>query len=149
MPSDLDDEALLGWGLAKVSWQIMRDQIGEVLAHRNAALPQEQRFAYEQIFHFRYSDGARMLTTGGVLFDEGQRSTIAMCDFGRLEFARRAENALTIKIPKLTLRELRALERQLPLAGGSEIDHGSMPRAEALKYVAIYRYFPNLSVVEL
>ncbi len=146
--SNVKDRDLLGWGTADLFRRVILNEIAETLAARNGTLPVGQQMNFEQIFNFHYKDGAHMLTIGGVFFDSGQRLLFDQCAFGELSFVRKAEEAFSIDIPLLTSRELRTLERQMPLLG-TAIAAGSMPKRDAEAFVKIYRYFPNFSVVEL
>ena len=90
-----------------------------------------------------------MLTTGGVFYDESQKTIFDSCGFSELSFVRTDDKPLIIRVPKLTFREIRKLDCQLPLKPGQTITPGSMPASEAENYAQIYRYFPNFSIVEL
>ena len=138
----LDDEALLGWGTATVFKYAMDLEIAAALAARNGVRPPDQKMEYHQIFHFRYMDGANMLTIGGVFLDHGQRHLLNLCAFEELDFVRPGQDPFTIEIPQLTSRELRKLDAQMPVSGGP-LDHGSMPASEAAKFAKTYRYLPH------
>lgn len=146
--SDIKDDDFLGWGTARIFRKIIVNQIAETLAARNGALPQGQRMSFEPILNFHYKDGAHMVTIGGVFFDRGQRQVFDQCAFQELSFVKTGDDAFRIDIPKLTGRELRNLERQMPL-NGVGIDMGSMPSSDAQAFMKIYRYFPNFLAVEL
>jgi hypothetical protein len=143
----LGDASLLGWGTAKFFRSVICNQITSSLAARNGVRPADQKIEYQQIFNFHYQDGARMLTVGGVFFDRGQKSIFDHCAFGDLPFVREAEDAFLIEIPKLTSAEIKRLEVQMPLLGGT-VDHSSMPAKDAAQFVRIYRYFPNFISVD-
>ena len=51
-------------------------------------------------------------------------------------------------VPKLTVREFKKLESQLPLKEGVELQLGTIPVSEARRFAAMYRYFPNFAVLE-
>jgi len=142
-----DDSSLLGWGTAKVFHSVICNQITASLAARNGVRPADQKIHYEQIFHFHYQDGARMLTVGGVFFDRGQKSIFDHCAFGDLHFVRSGGEAFPIEIPKLTSAEIKRLEVQMPLLAGT-LNHSSMPAKDADQFVQIYRYFPNFISVD-
>ena len=145
---NVKDADLLGWGTAGLFRSIILNEIAETLTARNGTLPTGQKVNFEQIFNFHYRDGAHMLTVGGVFFDSGQRQLFDQSAFTELPFVKRDEEPFTIEMPLLTSRELRSLERQLPLLGNSVV-LGAMPKRDAEAYVKIYRYFPNFSHVEL
>ncbi len=145
----ITDADLPGFGLAKVFREVIINEIAVAIADRNGVLPPSQHMEFEQIFNFQYADGAHMLTVGGVFFDKGQRGLFTSCMFGDLNFVRPGPDAFRIGIPKLTLRELRMLEEQMPLAPGRRVAPGPMPRRDASQFVKIYRYFPNFATVDL
>jgi hypothetical protein len=144
----LSDNDLLGWGTAAIYRRIVINDVRATLAQRNGTRPPEQHIEFEQILNFHYKDGVQMQTIGGVLFDRGQRPIFNQCAFSELEFFRPGESAFRIDVPKLTTRELRLLEAQLPLAEDAAISPGSMPVRDAEWFRKIYRYFPNFGVVE-
>lgn len=137
---------LAGWGTAKLFWELLTNEIGSAIATRNGA-HQVPAISFRQIVHFHYSDGAYMLTVGWVFYDARQTTELDSCNFEELDFYRSGESAFKIALPLLTLRELRHLERQLPLIG--EADYGSIPPGDANKFISLYRYFPNFSVTSL
>lgn len=95
--------------------------------------------AYEQLLHIWYSDGAAMLTIGGLIYEDEDQ--LSAGEFGRLDFVRHGDGALKLRIPKLTYRERAELDRLLP-AG----DLGKMPvqleDADLEAYASLYRFAP-------
>ncbi|HXM15517.1 MAG TPA: O-methyltransferase, partial [Candidatus Eremiobacteraceae bacterium] len=67
--SELTGSELAQWGLAKVFHEILTDEIRSTLNDRNAAASEAAKLAFRQCFHFRYADGQRMLTVGGILLN--------------------------------------------------------------------------------
>lgn len=51
-----------------------------------------------------------MLTTGGIIFERGQRGRFASCGFSELGFVRSGDEEFLIEIPTLTFKELQALQ---------------------------------------
>lgn len=137
---------LAGWGTARLFWELLTNEIGSSLAIRNGSQT-NQALSAQQVVHFHYSDGAYMLTIGWVFFSEEERAVFDSCNFSGLDFHRPENEAFKISLPLLTLRELRHLERQLPLTGAA--DFGSIPPGDASKFVSLYRYFPNFAVTSL
>ena len=119
VPLELSVEHLAGWGTGRLFRSIIHNEIGAVLSQRNGGLSLPQQFEFEQIFNCNYQDGARMLTVGGVLFDRGQRGLFENATFGDLEFVRNGNDAFRIDIPKLTPREIMALQGQMPPRPGT------------------------------
>ena len=48
---------------------------------------------YRQLFNFNYADGPKMLTTGGLFYDEGHEDRVNGGGFDRLGFIRFSGNA--------------------------------------------------------
>ena len=114
VPLEIDDDALGGWGTGELYRRIIVNEIQEVLTSRNGLRPRLQHIQYGQIFYFFYKDNARMLTTGGVFYDESQKTIFDSCGFSELSFVRTDDKPLIIRVPKLTFREIRKLDCQLP-----------------------------------
>lgn len=146
LPHDLATKDLLGKGTARVFRNVIIGEIERALEDRNAVLPPAQRMNYRQVFNFRYEDGVPMTTVGVVFFDVGQRGLFDMCGFDELAFVRSQEDLFEIAIPKLTPKEIKALDAQMPQ--GAELALGSIPERDAGQYARLYRYFPNLAFVE-
>ena len=72
-----------------------------------------------------------MATFGGVFFEQQKRNEFEACGFDRLSFVRRSGEAFRILAPKLTLREMAHLERQLPFESGANPHYGPMPEKDA------------------
>lgn len=149
VPSDVIKQTLSGWGTAAASRRIMHNEIEEALADRNGALEAGSRLTFHQLFNFRYEDGAKMLTFGGVFCDEGQETTFARCSFGDLPFVRSDEDAYLIGTPRLTYRELRQLDTQFPRKTGVKIQARGVPKEDVQKYEEVYRYFPAFTEADL
>lgn len=122
-------------------WRIIDSEVKQIVANRSAGLRKDLAFEYRQVLHFDYRDGVRMLTVGGVLYQKGQRSQFAQCDFASLPFSRDKGNACRIRAPLLTYKELRILNEYLPGELSSLPDF--LPNAEVKAYAEHYRYFPN------
>ena len=88
-----------------------------------------------------------MTTIVGVVFSSDEADRFESCAFDKLDFLG-AEHPVRINMPKITLRELRYLERQLPISPGVVLDTGPIPGGEAASFARMYRYFPNFSVLE-
>lgn len=149
VPTNTDLESLRGWGLADLYRRVGSSEIYDALAIANRVREQRSRLNYEQLFNFHYDDGARMLTFGGVFFESEKIAELNACAFERLMFVRQGAEPFRIRTPKLTLREIAHLERQLPLPVGTPLDFGSMPRTDAEQYIGLYRYFPAFLPVDL
>lgn len=147
VPTNLQDKDLEDWGLSDVSRKIITNEILETLGYRSAGGATDIR--YQQLFHFRYRDNARMLTVGGILYDEGQTHLLHQCAFDRLEFYRPDDEAFEIPAPNLTLREIRHLDRRMPAPSAADVFAPGIPERDIEDYMKVYRYFPAFVDAEL
>lgn len=147
VPPGINNKALSGWRMAEVCRTIVQNEIEEALKERNGGLPKGSKFRYQQLFNFHYADGAKMLTVGGILYDEGQESVVSRCGFEKLDFYRPNEESYTIDPPLLTFKEIRALDKVIPLQGDA-CDIPVLPE-DIRKYEEIYRYFPHFTEAEI
>jgi hypothetical protein len=149
IPRDLSATDLRGWGTAGVYRRIISNQIQETLTRRNGGLPQGSRIVYKQLFNFHYSDNSKMLSVGGVFFDEGQMAILAKCNFSSLHFVREDDAPFRIEVPLLTVREIRHLDKQLPTDNLADLVSQRVPPGDIEKYSRFYRYFPSFGEVEM
>ncbi len=152
------DRLPLGTGLKAFSqnnfpsllWKILDAEIKYRISERSSAMPPETKFLYEQLFHFNYQDGTKMLTVGGLIYQVGQEPTRALCDFSSLSFVRDREKPYSITVPKLTLKEMQKLNESLPgTAGEVPCVPECVPEKDVKAYSALYRYFPTFVEVDL
>lgn len=148
VPFDLRPNALFGGGTAKIFRNIIIDEIDGAIAARNIGIHPGQQMHYQQFLNFRYEDGVKMMTIAVVFYDAGQRGLLDMCRFEDMEFYRDGEEAFEISIPKLTIREIKRLESQMPKIDGEDLVLGAIPEKDARQYANIYRYFPNVAFVD-
>ena len=148
IPTNVDLTRLRGWGLAELYRRLADSEIRDALSTANGVREPATQLCYEQLFNFNYEDGARMATFGGVFFEKNKISEFEACAFDRLNFVRQGSGAFRNSAPKLTLREIAHLERQLPLAEGSDLDFGPMPESDACHYIRLYRYLPTFVPVD-
>jgi hypothetical protein len=149
LPPGLDPRQLGDWGTAAAYWRVFDNYIQSTLQIRNGPLPQASRFHCKQLFHFRYADGARMLTMGWLLHDQGHENLYASCGFKDLFYVRSGSDPFEIRVPCLTVREVRALSAQLPREPGKQLVGPGIPEADLEKFAQIYRYFPSFAEAEL
>ncbi len=146
--NEVAEDDLLGRRFAKLSRDIILAEIEEAVALRNGQGDSNSRFA--PIISFSYKDDAPMTTIVGLLYDEMEQDNFAMCHFDELDFLRAGNELIDIKVPKLTIKELRYLENQLPLANGNELKlEGDIPLTEANAFADLYRYLPNFATLEV
>lgn len=89
-----------------------------------------------------------MTTIVVVFYSPNETDLLESCQFDELDFLEDDGSAVYIPTPKLTVKEFRLLEKQLPLSGGTQLDVGNIPPGEAQGFIKMYRYFPNFAVVE-
>jgi hypothetical protein len=92
-----------------------------------------------------------MLTVGGIIYNNIQ-DAIVNSIFNNLDFIREGEKSFDIIVPKLTYREIHALDKALP---NQEVSKTGIARYGNLKiplspedvknYAKIYRYFPTFA----
>jgi len=140
-------EDLSGWSFGKLSRGIIISEIETALETRRLADPADE-VAMTKICDFEYEDGAKMTTLTVAFCSPGEQDQLNACGFDDLEFVENPDEAVYIPTPKLTPREFRQLESQLPLAAGAHLAIGHIPPGEANGFTRLYRYFPNFAVVE-
>lgn len=147
IPHDLKTKDIEGKGTGKLFRNVILNQVRTSLAARNVALHKTHHFEFRQIFNFRYEDGVLMMTVAVVIFDAGQRGLFELCSFDTLDFIRTGEEPFEIAIPKLTPKEIKIIEAQMP-GDIANLKLGAIPPRDAGQYARLYRYFPNLAFVE-
>lgn len=147
VPSVTSEEDLYGWRFGRLSRNLLVNEIEAGLSARNAT--GAQRFRFHLITSINYQDDAKMTTVVGIVVEDAEAERLAACQFERLDFLHGREQPIKIEVPKLTGRELKHIERQLPLTEGGQVDlSGGIPGKDARLFVEMYRYFPNFAVVE-
>ena len=149
LPQELSEAKLGDWGTADIYRTIISNEINEKINLRNGARSIGTKFIYSQLFNFHYADGAKMLTVGGIIYDEGQVNLVAKCGFASFDFIKTGEDSYHIEVPSLTLKEIRHLDRKLPCSEVTDIDVPSIPEIDIRRYAKIYRYFPSFVDAEI
>lgn len=144
---EIGREDLSGWSFGKLSRGILISELEAALETRRLADPANE-VAMTKICDFEYEDGAKMTSVAVVFWSRDERARFEACGFDNLEFVENSDDPVYIPTPKLTPREFRQLESQLPLAGEARLNTGYIPPAEANGFTRLYRYFPNFAVVE-
>jgi hypothetical protein len=147
VPGDLERGQLSNWAFGDLSRSIFYAEIDRILQDRRLSAP-EGAVSYRSICDFEYEDGAKMTTLALVFHSEDDAAKVDACRFEDLEFLDPAGDAVFIPTPKITPREFRHLESQLPLAPGSELNIGHIPPGETTRFGDMYRYFPNFVSAE-
>jgi hypothetical protein len=147
--SELKGSDLAQWGLANEFYAIIMDELARTLNDHNDALAEAERLTFSQAIHFRYADGQRMLTVGGLLANAADAKRIGSDPFAGLSFARNGRDAFEIKAPTLTGREVRFLNRHLPHDDGATKTPTWLSEEDAASFRDVYRYYPIFAESEL
>jgi len=97
-----------------------------------------------------YNDGVEMTTFGGIVFQEKERSLYESCNFKSREVCRFDNNALEIKVPNFTIKEMQYLMSKMPVIDieAMEFDQKIFPKQDVENFSEFYRHFPAFSEVE-
>lgn len=147
VPLETKSEQLFGWPFGTLSRSMLLQEIMAELAVRNAAL-HDSEIKFRVICDIEYEDNAKMTTLVGIFYSADHGALVEQCNFETLDFLPAAGRPVRIKVPKLTTREFRRLESQLPLSEGEQLELGTIPLSEARSFAELYRYFPNFAVLE-
>jgi hypothetical protein len=149
VPADVTGKHLAGSGTAKVYRRIIDNQIVDTLVKRNATRDPGSKMLYKQLFYFHYADTAMMMTVGGLLYDEGESNRVDYCSFGGLDFIRTGDDPYHIQVPSLTYREIRHLDKQLPIDDWARLQAAAIPQDDLERYSRVYRYFPTFAETDV
>jgi hypothetical protein len=136
-----NDASLGGKSMGNAVRDVIDQAVSRTLADRNGVLGAHDKFSYIQLFNFRYSDNARMLTVGGLLFENSASDAVEACDFGAFPFVMVGGDSFEITVPNLTLREALHLDSQLP--SKNPLQAAGIPSREKEAYARLYRYLPS------
>ena len=156
LPPGLHGSQLRGKAFGNVCWRILNTAVAEQLVKRNGRpdIRPDTMFS-KQIFHFRYSDGAPMLTVGWLFYRQEDEALMARCAMNG-SFFRDADSPLQIEAPKLTPKEIRHLNSCLP--DGLPVEKEKIvdlfkttgiTESDINKFAALYRYYPQYGEVAL
>lgn len=149
VPKDIRKKDLAKWGTANVCRRIIYNEIMQTLNGRNGIREKGNKLCYKQLFNFHYSDNAQMLTTGGLLYDEGQEHLLNLCAFDDLSFVRQNDKPYHIEVPNLTFKEIRHIDEQLPKKKGHQLTAHAVRASDIDKYEKVYRFFPAFTEANL
>jgi hypothetical protein len=154
IPIDVEEKDLDGENYPRVCYNIVNNEIDEILSKRNGGL--ENKLIYKQLFNFYYQDSSPMLSIGGILYAENDDKKIEKCQFHKIDFIRCEKDKYEpyeIDVPNLTLRERRYLDKMMPSKNISKLKKKAKPKfltknmVEA--YSRLYRYVPNFVEAEM
>jgi hypothetical protein len=130
VPSSVTENHLDEPGYSKVLANLIKEEITRNLHHRNATLPSKRKLRFEQLYHFTYADGRRMLTYGGMLVDSTHEKALQDSGILNLDFVRSGEESFEIDTPELTVKELKFLEKYVPRQLGRQPTEFEMSKGE-------------------
>ncbi|MCD1261995.1 hypothetical protein B5M42_024740 [Paenibacillus athensensis] len=149
MPHYIKEDDCENWKAALRTRDIMYDEIVSVINTRNIPRRTGNKFVFQQLFNFHYSDGTRMITFGGIFFEEGEKERFEKCGFSRLPYIRTEKDPFYIEVPSLTIREIRNLDSQLPNENLADVMLPGVKSDDIRKYSENYRFFPTFSETDL
>ena len=144
----VSEEDLMGWPFGALCRSIIASEIEAALAVRNGPVQGADVLSFRPICEIEYEDGAKMTTIVGLLAAAKDDQFVEACGFDRLDFMPAHGRPVRIRVPNLTVREVRKLEQQLPQLRAGKLELGSIPAAEAKAFADLYRYLPNFAVLE-
>jgi hypothetical protein len=147
IPEETFDDDLVGRPFAALSRRMLLAEIEAAVSIR-APRSGPDMIQFEPICSFEYADDALMTTVVGAFYSHAERLKLQECDFSSLDFIKNREEVVDIQVPKLTFREMRVLEAQLPDLQGVGVELGSIPAGEAQRFIDFYRYLPTFAVLE-
>lgn len=154
VPRDIQGKDLDVEGMPKTCRRLFMNEIDQALHDRNGLSSPDRKLKYQQLFNFVYSDGAKMLTVGGIFYEAGDEIILNQCQFDNLDYVRPDSEAYKIDVPVMTLRERRYLDKNLPHGISEEqaLDIGrttGLKEEEIINYTRLYRYCPAFAEIEL
>lgn len=147
LPPGSSARNLVGWPFGALSRAILLQEIDAALAVRNSAHAIAE-MCCQLICEIEYEDGAKMATVTVIFYSPQDKPLVDQCHFEGLDFLPSPLAPVRIAVPKLTGREFKRLESQLPLGKDGELVLGTIPEADAHHFAKIYRYLPNFAVLE-
>lgn len=147
IPPETYDDDLTGLPFAALSRRMLFQEVEDALVARNRKATDD--WTFKPICSFEYADGVLMTTIVGMYVAEEHRDLFERCDFGSLPFAFEDAAPFPIEVPKITPREFRMLEAQMPPGPPPMyLGIGSIPFEQAANFERLYRYLPNYAVLE-
>lgn len=142
VPRSIEAGHLKGARGPALAWRLINRSIREAIRVRNLSTASDSRVEYRQLFNFVYDDSSRMVTVGGLLVGNEEREALDASGIFDLWFVRKDSTPFQLVVPKLTFKEMKALDRCLPMNPRSEPPPPALPDDAADQYSLIYRYFP-------
>lgn len=135
--------------------EIIHNAFISAVGKRNGGVSEVEEVEYKQLFNLHYKDSADMLTVGGIIHTKIQKKEVDEM-FKHLEFIRSGKKCFNIVVPKLTYREIHALDMLLPPSKNSKQNSNKsklkkipLSHIDKKNYADIYRYFPTFAETNL
>jgi hypothetical protein len=138
VPPKIGEHQLGGWSLAHTQRRILSQALQHVAGNRT------QKSDVQQVFNFRYADDARMQTIAWVLVAPNLVRGFENARFDELDFYRPDDEAVLIRVPVLTRRELAFLNDSIPVPTGAKITVPWLNQREVDDYAHYYRWYPSV-----
>lgn len=145
LPPGLTAADIHGGRVGDIFRAVIHAAIEDGIRNRNTEVQEDASFSYLQIFNFRYSDGARMLTVGGVLLSKKDDEKFKAASFEQLPFTRTGDDSYFIDPPSLTFSEMRRIDA----CANDDLCALGLPMKDVERYRMTYRYFPNFVEAEV
>ncbi|MCS3633697.1 hypothetical protein GGP57_000988 [Salinibacter ruber] len=106
---------------------------------------------YVDLFNFSYRDGAPMVTIGGMIADDEDRTKLEESTVWEMEYVSQDGEQTEIDLPNLTLKEKNQLDKMLPELKESDITESfvenrlnfELSEEEIISYIKYYKQYPN------
>jgi len=144
--NDINEKMLAGQEKANTIKKIFDDAMEEAIVAMN--ILEGKQLSYRQLLFVKYQDGADMLTFGGIILDQNMVNELDLANMSEKRdfiIESKDEKPWTIKIPRLTYKEVQAILKVMPLSEGDSHDlseHG-IPIEEVENFSKLYRYYPH------
>jgi hypothetical protein len=129
------DPDLDGWRTAEVQRRVILTELRKGLSQRADGT------RFEQVLNTHYKDTQRMQTLAGVFVDSGADARFKDADFRSLPQARTTSDALVIKVPVLTAREVLDLESRSQV-GQDAPGFSWLKDSEIESFADLHRWYP-------
>ena len=150
VPVDVKGKNLEGEEMAETCGRVILNEIKQTLRARNGlSSDKHHKVEYNPLFNFRYQDGAKMLTVGGIFCEAGDKESLEKCKFENLEFVKSDTTFYKIEVPTLTHRERLYLDKRLPYGNSNDGKQIGLTEKDINNYKRLYRYFTTFGEVEL
>ena len=149
VPARVKGKNLEGDEMAATCGKVILNEIKQTLRNRNGLHSPGHKVEYNPLFNFRYQDGAKMLTVGGIFYEARDEATLERCEFENIEFVRSDATFYEIDVPILTHRERLYLDQTLPHGNSNDGKQIGLSDEDISNYRRLYRYFTTFGEVEL